>query len=349
MGHPGASGQSGSSTTGFEMTTDTLRTAVPDGGPGRLEARRLLGYIAVVLGGLGVATLVGLRSDGILSCQSRGYGGDRYLSHCEALSYGDYDHGAFWFGLEPAAVAAVEGADVVMLGNSRLQLAFSTDATARWFAESRFRYYLLGFSHHGNHLFAGPLIRKLDLRPKVFVINTDLFFEPRETEPAHTVLTDPAAPGRYAQKRRWQPLHRAACNAVAALCRDAFTFFRSRSTGAWIVQGGPRTETSTAFDEVVDSVAVKAYGRAGTEFLADLPVERDCVIFTMVPTPRTSLGTARAVASDLGVSFYAPTPDGLRTFDASHLDGPSAERWSTEFYALAGPQIRRCLASQVEP
>ena len=34
-------------------------------------------------------------------------------------SYGDYDHGAIWFGLEPAADAAAANAQVLFLGNSR--------------------------------------------------------------------------------------------------------------------------------------------------------------------------------------------------------------------------------------
>jgi hypothetical protein len=40
--------------------------------------------------------------------------------------YGDYKHGAFWFDLEPAAVNFARNAD----GNSRIQIALSTPATA---------------------------------------------------------------------------------------------------------------------------------------------------------------------------------------------------------------------------
>ena len=35
--------------------------------------------------------------------------------------------------------------------------------------------------------------------------------------------------------------------------------------------------------------------------------------------------------------------DGLQTFDGTHLDHASAERWSEAFFKTAGPQIQKCL------
>jgi hypothetical protein len=45
----------------------------------------------------------------------------------------------------------------------------------------------------------------------------------------------------------------------------------------------------------------------------------------------------------LGSELIAPQVDGLRTFDGSHLDAASAERWSAAFLDAAGPRIRECL------
>ena len=42
-----------------------------------------------------------LRVDGIFACSAEGYASDHYLADCNAGAYGDYDHGAFWFDLEP--------------------------------------------------------------------------------------------------------------------------------------------------------------------------------------------------------------------------------------------------------
>ena len=117
-----------------------------------------------------------LRKYLILSCPASGYASDGYLGYCGATSYGDYDHGAIWFGLEPAATAAAANAQVLFLGNSRMQFGFSSKATADWFSSHSESYYLLGFSHDENYSFEAPLVRKLRPRAKVYVINIDLFF-----------------------------------------------------------------------------------------------------------------------------------------------------------------------------
>jgi hypothetical protein len=48
----------------------------------------------------------------------------------------------------------------------------------------------------------------------------------------------------------------------------------------------------------------------------------------------------------VGRDFIAPSLDGLLTFDGSHLDEPSAERWSAAFFEEAGPRIAKCLAAR---
>ena len=56
-----------------------------------------------------------------------------------------------------------------------------------------------------------------------------------------------------------------------------------------------------------------------------------------------SIETAAAVAKELGIAFVPGAPDGLTTFDGSHLNQSSAERWSSAFFQAAVPQIRSCL------
>src|SRR5262245_39081366 len=75
-----------------------------------------------------------LRTQGIFSCPASGYTSDSYLAYCNTSGYGDYDHAAFWFGLEPSAHDSAGAADVVFLGNSRLQVGFSTSVTDDWFS-----------------------------------------------------------------------------------------------------------------------------------------------------------------------------------------------------------------------
>jgi hypothetical protein len=296
--------------------------------------------LAVALG----AGAYSLRKHGIFSCSASGYSSDGYLGYCGATSYGDYDHGAIWFGLEPAASAAAASAQVLFLGNSRTQFGFSSKATADWFSSLSESYYLLGFSHFENYTFEAPLLRKLHPRAKVYVINIDSFFERSETGPGKTVMRDQSAKTRYEQKRGWQGIHKVTCTTFKAVCGHEWAFFRSRSAGAWLVTGGSRTRAPVSYDEDIDQNMLASYTALGNEFLPSLSADRACTILTIVPTVKTPVGTAKAIAVALGLKLVAPMLAGLTTFDHSHLDVESAQRWSAAFLEEAGPQIRKCLS-----
>jgi hypothetical protein len=102
-----------------------------------------------------------------------------------------------------------------------------------------------------------------------------------------------------------------------------------------------------SYDDQVDQRILSTYSALGRAFLEGLPVPRECAVLTTVPTVDSKLGTAKAVASALGLPLVAPELAGLSTFDASHLDQRSAERWSAAFIDAAAAQIRACL--QVTP
>lgn len=284
-----------------------------------------------------------LHSNGIFGCPATGYSSDRYLAYCGAGKYGDYEHGAFWFNLEPAASSAARNAQVVFLGNSRMQFAFSSKRTSDWFSSHSASYYLLGFSDFGNYMFEAPLLRKLHPTAKVYVINIDAFFEQSDSETAKTVMRDDSVKTRYEQKRRWQRIHELICANVKAACGHNFTLFRSRSSGAWLLPGIQRKSDPVSYDNAVDQNRFKAYTARGNEFLPSLSADRACIILTIVPTVKTGIGNARAIADALGLKLVAPMPPGLITFDRSHLNPESAQRWSAAFFQEAGPQIQKCL------
>jgi hypothetical protein len=301
-------------------------------------------YILLVLAAALAAAAYSLREYSIFSCQASGYSSDRYLSYCNATSYGDYDHGAIWFGLEPAVNAAAANARVLFLGNSRTQFAFSSRATADWFSSLSESYYLLGFSHEENYTFEAPLLRKLHPRAKVYVINIDTFFERSETGPGKTVMRDESARARYEQKRQWQGIHQTVCTNFKAVCGNDEAIYRSRSMGAWLVTGNPFPGRQIFYDDVIDQNMLASYTGLGKEYLPGLTGDRACTILTIVPTVNTGLGTAKAIAGALGFQLVAPRLAGLVTFDPIHLDPESAQRWSAAFFEEAGPQIRKCLS-----
>src|ERR1700735_5532215 len=98
-----------------------------------------------------------LKTRSIFACQAQGYSADRFLAYCGGGNYADFEHGAFYFNLEPPALENARDADVLVLGNSRLQVALSNDAPADWFKNASAKYYLLAFSYNENMNFAEEL------------------------------------------------------------------------------------------------------------------------------------------------------------------------------------------------
>jgi len=88
----------------------------------------------------------------------------------------DYEHGAFYYGLEREAIANLKSADVIILGNSRAQAAFSTGALRDFFATRGIKYFLLGFGYGELSDLPLHLMKRNSVRPKVLVINADPFF-----------------------------------------------------------------------------------------------------------------------------------------------------------------------------
>jgi hypothetical protein len=312
-----------------------------------LFASRPTIYISVIF----VAALVGyayqLRTQSIFACPATLYDSDHYIAYCGAGSYADYEHGAFWFDLEPSARAFAKNADVLFVGDSRLQVAFSTAATANWFSAASTRYYLLGFAYWENMVFAEGLLRRIQPKARVYVINVDGFFERFETAPVRSILHDPEARHRYEVKRLWQRIHEPVCRYLPKICKHGLVWFRSRETGAYAKQPGePGGPIPVSYDQTIDRDVVNSYTDAAILFLSQVPIKRSCVILTMVPKPEAKIGNGNALATALGMNFVAPEIEGLGTYDGSHLNQPSAQRWSQAFFEAAGSKIRSCLEEQ---
>jgi hypothetical protein len=301
-------------------------------------------YISIILGVVLAACAYKLRTESIFACPADGYASDRYLAYCNAAGYGDYEHGAFWFGLEPSTRDSVTNAEVLFIGSSRLQIALSTVATTEWFSSSPMRYFLMGFGYTGNVVFEGALLRRFEPHAKVYVINIEQFFDRRESQPVRTVMRDSSARNHYEGKRIWQLVHESTCKKLPVLCGSQYTIYRSRETGAYHLRGlGEFKGRAVSYDQTIDRTAAENEAATGRDFLSELSVEPDCVILTMAPSGRTNLGTAKAIATALGKTLVTPEIGGLQTFDESHLDQASAERWSDAFFKVAGLQIRRCV------
>jgi hypothetical protein len=313
----------------------------------RLFAKQPTIYILVILAAMFITYAHKFRTDTIFSCQADGYSIDRYLAYCNGANYAEYEHGAFYFDLEPSALNFARNADVLFLGNSRLQVAFSTATTADWFSAASARYYLLGFSYFENVVFAEDLLRRIRPQAKVYVINVDNFFDRSESPPVKTILHDPEARNRYEDKRVWQRVHEPICKTFPVLCGDNFVIFRSRETGTYYkydAEGMANKKiTPVSYDESVSQDVVNSNAAVAIDFLSRF-TQAKCVILTTVPFVDTKIGNANAIARALGMRLVIPENlQGLQTFDGFHLDQPSAERWSQAFLQTASSRIRSCL------
>jgi hypothetical protein len=302
-------------------------------------------FTFIVTCALLAAVVYKLRIDGIFACPAGGYGKNAYLSDCTARNYGDYDHGAFWFGLERTAQRAAAEADVLLIGNSRLQFALSGEPTRRWFATPRASYYMLGFSNSETVAFFEPLLARLRPRARAYVINVDRIFDDRVSPPTEQILQGHDVAQRYAEKQSWQGVHRAVCSHLAFLCGQSVAVYRERDNGTWTRLGAaPLARTAVSDGGPRNAERWNRYGAMAERFVAQLPVDRRCVILTLVPTVEAKRAEAAAIAAQLGLELVSPQVEGLHTFDGSHLDEPSAARWSAAFLEQAGPRIRQCLA-----
>jgi hypothetical protein len=304
----------------------------------------------VIVAVLVAAFALHMRQAGIFSCPAEDYGPGSYLGYCNGAAYGDYDHGAVWYGLEPGVREAAAAADVLFVGNSRMQFGLSAPALGRWFGDNGFSYYLLGFSHNETAKFTQPLLAGLKPRARAYVVAVDKFFFERESPPAAEVMYSDAA-ARYAAKRAWQGPHRLLCGALPALCGNEISFFRQRDTGEWRYDGSngivpeviesDRPVYTKGDPALVETVSENA--RSFMAFLDGLGIPPGCVILTYIPSAENNRLLANAIASAVGLELIAPQGEGLRTIDGSHLDRDSAEKFTTAFFEQAGPRLAQCL------
>ena len=328
------------------MDTRCTRSRIFQRKRGGLFVARPTIYILILLTAFAATFFHRFRNNLIFACEVRGYTSDRYLSYCGATGYGDYEHGAFWFGLEPAAEMSAAKADVLFLGNSRAQYGFSTAATAQWFASASTSYYLLSFGLWENSIFEGALLQKLKPRAEVYIINVVDFFQPFEAPLAKVIMHNPAERSRSLSKRYLQFVHKAVCTKLTRICGHITPTYRSRQTGMSYVEELSTfkgLERPVSYDRKIDGREVDDGIAIGRVFLADLPAKPECVVLTAVPYAHTKLDIAKAIASGLGKTLVSPELEGLQTFDSNHLDPGSAQRWSEAFFKGAGPQIQKCL------
>ena len=272
-----------------------------------------------------------------------------FLAYCRDETYGDFEHGAFLYGLEREAVRHVQQADVVVIGDSRAQFGFSTTAVRRYFGGRGATFYLLGMGYGSTSGYARALLQHHAIRPRVLIVNASPFFtDDGPAVPAQVVEGGALTRLAYWRKALFQPLHRLACERAPALCEPRTGGVHRRiDTGEWVWEGvlAPGDLEVPLADRTITTEQEADARRLAPEFVREGAFDAGCTIVTDVPGVSGDVRrVATGVAEAIGGAAVLPLVEGLSSLDGEHLNAASAERWSAAFLEDADALITACLS-----
>lgn len=285
-------------------------------------------------------------------CKAFDAGKDTFMSACQVTTHGHYDHAAYLFDLEDGLSDNVRHANLLFLGDSRVQDAFSTSALTTFTVDHpEVRPYLLGFGHVEQDVFSFIVLNKIKPKPSLVVINADPFFAGQISDHAKNLVENEKFETFNAQlKKFWHPVSEAACIDPlpiigSVLCGSYQTVYRSIKDGRWIYQTifPPKATVSEQPWTPIDNAAIRSYALNADRFLKQFNIDRRCVVLTHIPTVNGKPFIAQGIATVLGLTYIAPQLDGLFTYDNSHLQKASSERWSKAFLKELEPVLARCM------
>jgi hypothetical protein len=287
-----------------------------------------------------------------LDCKSSKYREGNFLAYCQSKQYGNYEHGALYYGLEPGIRDSIRNAKVMFLGTSTTQAAFSTQAVRAYFNKIGLPFFVMGFSYGEVSPFALAVLKRWKAAPQVLVISADpFFFDGPVSEPAlETLAGKPDFVWRLTMKMMFQRVHRFLCAIAPFICAESEpSIFRSARNGQWNWIGPYVAERTIPIDyaaaRTVTPEILEPWRQSGERFLDEVGLNRRCVVLTGIPSPiSNSIGIAKALAAALKTSSIFPPVDGLATVDGGHLNLASAERWSDQFLDALTPILERCVA-----
>lgn len=279
----------------------------------------------------------------VFRCSAAGYDADRYLSFCGDASYGDYVHGALFVPTEPEAIESMRRAEVLFLGNSRAEIAFSGDSLASWLTERRIPYYNLSVFGEQD-AFPRAIIGRFDLKPRAVVVSVDGFFTNSINIDGKRVMAlGQAVEFEYGAKRWVQSVHRKLCSDdPAPICGGRPAQFRSLSDGRVIHVNYPEASVPLIAGSEFPHRTWPHLLNAARAFKEMLEQRGACLVLTAVPSPTSTPEVAARLSAELGVPYVAPEIPNLRAFDGSHMTVETAERWGAALGPMLQGPLSRC-------
>lgn len=278
-----------------------------------------------------------------------------FFSACNA-AYGEYEHGAYYYELESNAVLKAKHAEVLFLGSSRTQFGFSTKQTRTFFLEKNISYYLLGFGYVEQAPFAIELINRLNLNPRIMIVNVDPFFSSYVSAIAQPILNGNLLTHmNYIFKRLLTEVREPYCSLSFSHCeKSSRAIYRDPNNGEWIWAnvfldpntGHPlKTEVQQATSQERAS-----YIEEAKKFFSNLKIPAHCVVLTSAPSDLFSDDQlVKEIAQAVGGAVpILPKVPNVIMVDDHHLNLPTAERWSEAVLNEMGPVLERCLEKQTK-
>lgn len=296
-------------------------------------------------------------------CNPGGYDDDHYMAFCSTYNYGRYERWAFLNAMEHGIEYPLKNAKILFLGNSRLQYAFSLQSVQDYFNQLSVSHYLMGFTSEKVQ-FTQLLMNKMNLHPKLLVINTDDFFEPirKDADPdnadiIYLLKKDWIVSFRYQWKKIMQNIQHDLCQNnrykwltdIVKFCADGPAMYRSISNGHWLSDYHDKDLLSenikykVNYNMVVDKIGIDKSKNLAINFIKDVNTPKECIILTTVPSKNANIKLGQALASLLDLNGIFINQLDLHTFDNSHLTKADAEKWSGLFLEKLMPYIRKCI------
>ncbi len=277
--------------------------------------------------------------------------GEAYTGHSDAY----YVH---FHGLG-SAIDNARRADVLLLGNSRVEFAFRAPELRTFTQRTGLKVYNLAYGAGDGLPMALQTLERHDLRPRFAVVNDDAFFRPTMSSyakdtteagawQAHVRVTEHRA--SWALRRQ---LHGLLPRWDLGLLRGAtpLVSYRSMLDGAFVMEAFPQDlrplRTRDRPDAPIppgfaqrNQAALARHTAVAGRFRDFLAARGTKLVLTVVPREGAAYTPTRVVAQRLGVPFVAPPTTKLHTIDGSHLDADSARRWATDLLAGFPPKGR---------
>jgi hypothetical protein len=238
-------------------------------------------------------------------------------------------------------------ADILFLGNSRVQLGLDRDLLQSFAKRYRLNYFNMAFANIGSYEFPLMIIRKYNLRPRVIIVNAEDFTGNLDSDYlALYVISQGRLHSalllflRSAIYKDILVLHSYAPRWIremssATLKKHVYNrvIYRSRVTGEWFrAPSSPMPIPITNKNESECKDRIKGEAFANAKRLKEEISERGAqVVLTLVPHNHSCQKGAEQLAKHIGAPMIGVDWHGLSTIDGSHLTKESSQRFTEEF------------------